>query len=284
MVKTVVCDAHETARRNQSAGVAGGGMRMAGRALGWACVFLLALTVVRRARAQGSFQNLDFESGAIVPMTSGDATDIKAGSALPGWTVYYGKTSQASIGCDSASVGGANVSLLGSAWRGGAPQGLIHGRYYLLLQEGNSGSAQPGDQPPWETVSIAQTAQVPASAMSLTFRASVADLTVFLGGEALPLNVLSSCQGYDIYECDVSRFAGQTEQLEFTGGDPTVYLDDISFSPAPVPEPAALGLFLTGGALFWRRRAARGNCARARLRSGVRTLRRLDALPKAWHG
>jgi hypothetical protein len=246
MVKTVIADAER----------AGGGMRMAGRALGLACVFLLALTVTRRAGAQGTFQDLDFESGAIVPMNYGGTTDIQAGSALPGWTVYYGKTPQTSLCYDSASVGGANVSLLSSAWRGGEPPGLIHGRYCLLLQEGYSGSAQPGDQQPWETVSIAQTAQVPASAMSLTFRASVADLTVTLGGTVLSLDVLNSYQGYDVYECDVSQFAGQTAQLEFTAGDPTVYLDDISFSPAPVPEPATLGIFVAGGALLWWRRTA----------------------------
>jgi hypothetical protein len=284
MVKTVIADADRAGGKNENAFVAGSGMRMAGRALGLACVFLLALTVVRRAGAQGTFQDLDFESGAIVPMNYGDTAEIEAGSALPGWTVYYGKTQQASLCYDNASVGGANVSLLSSAWRGGTPSGMIHGRYCLLLQEGYSGSAQPGDQQPWETVSLAQTAQVPASAMSLSFRASVADLTVSLGGTVLSLNVLNSCQGYDVYECDVSQFASQTSLLEFTAGDPTVYLDDISFSPAPVPEPTALGLFLAGGALLWWRRAAGRNCARVRVRCGVWARCRLNALRKAWRG
>jgi hypothetical protein len=247
MVKTVIADADR----------AGSGIRIALRNLRSICVCLLVLTAAGHAGAQGTFQNLDFESATIVPMNPGDTADIKAGSALPGWTVFYGKTQQASICYDCASVGGANISLLGSTWRGGAPPGLSHGRYYVLLQEGACGTAQPGDQQPWETVSIAQTAQVPDSAVSLTFRASVADLTVTLGGTVLSLDVLNSCQGYDVYECDVSQFAGKTAQLEFTAGDPTVYLDDISFSPAPVPEPATLGIFVAGGALLWRRGAAR---------------------------
>lgn len=251
MVKTVIAVAHGSRARSQDAVLSGSGNRIARRTLRSICVCLLALTAAGHAGAQSSFQNLDFESAAIVPMNPGGTTDINAGSALPGWTVFYGKTQQASISYNSASVGGANISLLSSTWRGGAPAGLIHGRYYVLLQEGTCGSAQPGDQQPWETVSIAQTAQVPVSAVSLTFRASVADLTVTLGGTVLSMDALNSYQGYDDYECDVSQFAGKTAQLEFTAGDPIVYLDDISFSPAPVPEPATPWIFLAGGAVLW---------------------------------
>jgi len=234
--------------------------RVAGQRFLWTCVFLLALCQVQPTSAQIAFQDLDFESASVVPAKSGDNDDIKAGPALPGWTVFYGTSPQTTIEYNDPSVGDASASLLNSSYRHGAPSGLIQGRYYMLLQEGASGSSHPGDEAPWETVSIAQTAQVPISAASMTFRASIAQLTVSLGGTVLPLNVLDSYQGYDIYECDVSQFSGQTAQLEFTAGDPTVYLDDISFSSTPVlpaPEPASLGLFAIGGALLWWRRGAR---------------------------
>jgi hypothetical protein len=232
----------------------------AGRRMLLACVSLLALSQVQRASAQIAFQDLDFESASVVPAKFGDNDDIKSGPALPGWTVYYGTTPQGTIEYNDPSVAGASVSLLSSSYRHGAPSGLIQGRYYVLLQEGLFGSSQPGDPPPWATASIAQTAQVPITATTMTFRASIAQLTVSLGGTVLPLDVLNSYQGYDIYQCDVSQFAGQTAQLEFTAGDPTVYLDDISFSSTPVlpaPEPASMGLFAIGGALLWWRRGVR---------------------------
>ena len=116
----------------------------------------------------------------------GDSDNIKAAPALPGWTVYYGTTTQGSIDYNDASVGGVNVSLFSSACRQGAPFGLIQGRYYVLLQEGLFGSSRPGDPLPWATASIAQTGQVPTSATSLTFRASIAQLTVSLGRTMLP--------------------------------------------------------------------------------------------------
>jgi hypothetical protein len=234
----------------------------AGRKRLWTSIFILTLTSVEPASAQSPFQDLSFESASIVPANSGDSDNIKAAPALPGWTVYYGATPQGTIDYDEASVGYANVSLFSSSCRQGAPFGLIQGRYYVLLQEGLFGSSRPGDPPPWATASIAQTGLVPITATGLTFRASIAQITVSLGGTMLPLDVLDSGQGYATYECDVSQFAGQTAQLKFTAGDPTVYLDDICFSSAPVapvPEPVGLALFALGGTLLWWRRGVRRN-------------------------
>jgi hypothetical protein len=265
MYNTIISGADERGRKNQTGGVSGRGTLNAGRGWHWTRICLLASTVVARAWGQDPFQDLDFQSGAIVRMNSDDPSEISACSALPGWTVYYGKTHETTIGYNLASIGQANVSLLSSGWRDGAPPGFARGGYYLLLQEGSYGSSQPGDEPSWETVSLAQTAQIPATAMSMTFRASVAQLTVFLDGTVLPVEVLDSGRGYDTYECDVSQFAGETAQLEFTAGDPTVYLDDIRFSPVPVPEPLAARVFLAGGALLLWRRAFRPRETRSSL-------------------
>ncbi|MBI5384772.1 MAG: PEP-CTERM sorting domain-containing protein, partial [Verrucomicrobia bacterium] len=52
-----------------------------------------------------------------------------------------------------------------------------------------------------------------------------------------------------------SAFAGQTAKLQITSqpyresGGIVTYLDNIAFSPEPVPEPATLALLELGGAL-----------------------------------
>jgi hypothetical protein len=209
----------------------------------------LALSLTWRAMAGPAFTNLNFGSARIVPAKPGDYSEIVASSALPGWTVYYGATPQSTIGYDQTSIENANASLFDSACRTGAPSGFTDGGYYLLLQEGDLGSSMPGDTPPWVAVSIAQTAEIPPSANTLTFRASVAQFTVFFGSTLLPVTVQSSHQGFDIYDCDISALAGQTGELRFTACDPTVYLDDIQFLSSAVPEPGSLGL-LGAGALM----------------------------------
>jgi hypothetical protein len=217
----------------------------------WVGAGLLLAFLTWNAAAQKSFQDLNFDSGSIAPARSGDDDDILASAALPGWSVNYGSAQQEIIGYNRSSDDRANVSLLTSSFRHGAPQGMLHGRYYLLLQEGTYGSFQPGDEPLWETVSISQTAEVPTTAASLTFDASIAQFTVSLDGTVLPLDVLQACKGYDVYACDVSEWAGETAQLKFTADDPTVYLDDICFSSSPVPEPAALMPFALCAGLSW---------------------------------
>jgi hypothetical protein len=70
---------------------------------------------------------------------------------------------------------------------------------------------------------------------------------------------------FGVYGADVSSLAGLTGELRFTGLAPRPFglngalLDDINFSPIPVPEPGSLALLALGllGTLWWRRRRSR---------------------------
>jgi hypothetical protein len=60
---------------------------------------------------------------------------------------------------------------------------------------------------------------------------------------------------YILYGANISAWAGQTGDLEFTADfnvhDPYLVLDDISFSPTTViPEPSPVALTGIGGLLF----------------------------------
>jgi hypothetical protein len=62
-------------------------------------LIIILFVPVQGGRAQ-SFVNLDFESAQIIPLTqSADFPpySVATSNALPGWTVYYGGTSQSQI-------------------------------------------------------------------------------------------------------------------------------------------------------------------------------------------
>jgi hypothetical protein len=195
------------------------------------------------ASAQGTFQNLDFESATIVFVPGDPNQQIEFGPALPGWTGYVG-TSQltAVLYNDLFLSGGGGISLWGPNY---PSPNLFHGQYFVTLQ-----GAFPDGVPP---AAITQMGRIPSSAQSLTFYAR-ASLQVTFAGQALPLHVLGGSLGtYYVYGVDVGPFAGQTGELRFSGSGS---LDYIQFSSQPIPEPNAITLFLTGSAFWfaWRRR------------------------------
>jgi hypothetical protein len=100
--------------------------------------------------------------------------------------------------------------------------------------------------------SLFQTGLVPAGTKTLSFFAdSYGPFSVSLGGTNL--NLISSPvagQNYALYEADISAFAGQTAELQFTAFAQNPYdnqihwlsLDDILLSPDAIPEPGAFAL------------------------------------------
>lgn len=215
------------------------------------CLLLVATSAA--VRAQGTFQNLDFELANLpdVPFGQpGGSVTIAAG--LPGWAGYIGTQRVSTIIHNDLSLGDAALSILGPQLIGG----VFQGKYAAVLQ---AGSGTPA--------AIAQTGQIPLNARSLVFDAVSVSLKVTFAGQQLPIIIVGEAADYNVWACDVSRHAGQTGELRFSApplpiGDPPpnmVYLDFIRFSELPVvPEPGSLALFGAGGlALVWRLRRQR---------------------------
>ena len=222
--------------------------------------------------SQGTFQNLDFES-ANVPASGPEpyGTFVPIGSALPGWTAYLGTVQVTQVGYNSPANSTASITLIGPTWNSSDAStylgvGVIDGNYSLDLQTG----ANPlSPEPELINASIAQNGTVPASAESLQFEArETTPLTVTFNGNVLSPVVLSSGvsadgMAYNLYGANISAWAGQTGELEFTADqldENFVVLDDIAFSTNSVaPEPTTLALMLMAVGVYGTRlRRAKG--------------------------
>jgi hypothetical protein len=230
--------------------------------------FSSILLALPSAQAQGTFQNLNFEA-ANVPASGPEpyGTFVPIGSALPGWTAYVGVDQQTQAGYNTVTDGTANISLIGPTWTtydtdqlGFGLVGIIDGNYSVLLESGVS----PTNTGLLETVSIAQNGTIPSTSQSLEYEATVGgSLSVSFAGNVLSPIALSSGLGEDgqpftEYGVNISAWAGQTGELEFTANanmtESTIVLDDIMFSPSDVPEPTTLALLCVGGAILASRR------------------------------
>ena len=191
------------------------------RAWAWLVTVAVAAT---SARAQGTFQNLDFEAAKVAFVTNSQwANRIATTNALPGWTAFVG-TNQLSL----VVYNGGYVAYVALNETNAV---VINGSFSVGLNGG----------------AISQTGLVPADARSLQFKVKFSGAApneiaeVWLGGERLPLVPLGAQQGYFLDGADISSFAGQTETLSFSGG--SFALDDIEFSPYTLTElPRLLAL------------------------------------------
>jgi hypothetical protein len=212
--------------------------------------------------AQGTFQNLDFES-ANVPASGPEpyGTFVSVGSALPSWTAYLGAGQLTQVGYNSPANSTASITLIGPTWDSTdtgryAGVGVIGGNYSVDLQTG----ADPLHAGIALDASIAQNGTVPSTAQSLQFDAyETTPLSVSFKGNALVPVALSSgvsADGvpYTTYGASMSAWEGQTGPLEFTADVNSsanfVVLDDITFSTQTVPEPSPFALTGAGGLLF----------------------------------
>jgi len=209
-----------------------------------------------------SFVNLKFESAAVTASgVQPYGTFVPIGSALPGWTAYLGDQQITQVGYNMGDNSTASVILIGPAWNssdvGIFGVGIIQGNYSLDLQTG----ANPLNPMPYTVnASIEQNGTVPSTAETLQFEAyELTPLSVSFNGNALVPVALSSglsADGlpYTLYGANISAWAGQTGELEFTadfnGSFNPIVLDDISFSTNAVPEPSIVVLSAMGGLLF----------------------------------
>jgi hypothetical protein len=192
--------------------------------------------------AQGTFQDLDFESANIVPIP-GHPFAVTVANALPGWIVDYGNVQQSQIYYNALSLGATQVTLDANGY-GGIPGPILDGNFSAVLQAGPT------------SVSISQTGQIPSGTQSLLFDwaefTSAMPPTVLIGNDSLALFPVGNGPSSLIYGANVSAWAGQTEQLTFNvpAGFGSFVIDDISFSTGAVPEPSALALAGIGGVLI----------------------------------
>jgi hypothetical protein len=217
--------------------------------------------VVLCADAQGTFQNLDFESAT--PSTPITGPIIGAhyqpmGLAFPAWTAYVGTVQQTEVLQNNYTLGLASVDLFGPNYSTAGPSpgvvpGTIDGNYSVFLQSGGDpqSSALVG-------ASIEQTGMVPQGSQSLEFEAwqtASTEFSVSFNGNNLSPVVLGTGANYTLYGVNISPYVGQTGSLEFTAnysgtGASWLGLDDIAFSPTAVPEPNPLVLTGVGVLLF----------------------------------
>lgn len=224
---------------------------------GIVCSLLLYLSCASGLRAQ-PFQDLDFESATLVPISGDPYNRVYFSLALPGWSGYSGANQLSAALYDNMFLDSTGIGIFDTnaifVPLGGT---LIDGEYTAFLEAG-SGNAD---------ASLSQTGLVPIGTKSLSFIAVTnGPFAVSLGGTTL--NLTSSPvagHNYRLYQADVSAFAGQTNELVFTVFAENPYnnrlrsmlLDDIQFSPDVIPEPSSLSLLaigIMGLALFHRTR------------------------------
>jgi hypothetical protein len=215
------------------------------------------LVTLVSAHGQGSFQNLDFEMAnpgqtSQSPFGYPTALNVPVAEALPYWNVYDGNVEQSTVNFNNPATGSTAVTLVGEGW-----PGTIDGNFSVLLQGGGTASA----------ASITQTGTIPVTANTLLFKEQSLNgaggpltpggFTVSIGNQSVPFVELSGGQGYYLYGCNISAWAGQTEQLTLSSINQTVsgnldnwIIDDISFSPNAVPEPSPFVLSGIAGLAF----------------------------------
>jgi PEP-CTERM motif len=222
----------------------------------WLLIGLALLLGVAGATAQGTFQNLGFESALVSGHAPHDGLPIT--SALPGWAAGVdGADKTATVYYDAVSLGGPFIAINDANTGFGFTP--IQGRFSACL-------FSTGGNLPVAT-SISQTGLVPADTMSLQAQMVVQGPTpvVMLGGQVINMVPLAAFPAYTLYGADVSAFAGQTATLSFTEPPPgqasvsSLELDGIVFSSEPIPEPGtiamlSLGALLVGWHVLRRRR------------------------------
>jgi hypothetical protein len=215
------------------------------------CVFsrgVVLLLLVQICHGQ-SFVNLDFEDANVSGYSPG-VNAIPVVEAFPGWSASYSDPNLplpvevSNVGYDAISLGGAVISINDTSSFGIFKP--IDGNYSAFLFGGKSTFGN------FTSSTLSQTGLVPIGTKSLT-------VSVQYALNATPLNMSVNGQtisATQFFAYDISAFAGQTVTLSFTEPAPVgispslAILDDITFSPDPVPEPSTSGL-ITMSILFF---------------------------------
>lgn len=204
-----------------------------------AIVILTILNCSILCHAQG-FINLNFEAANLAAYGGGPAF-ISSTNALPGWTAYAGASQLNTIPYNNLSLGGTSVSIFDTNGFYSVISGAVSVNLYGGITDASA--------------SISQTGLIPASALTLLFKAQAGAgvLQVFLGGQGLSFFNMTSESNYNLYAADISSFANQIQTLTFSalnGNNNYWTIDDIQFSPTAIPEPSTLALAALGTLLL----------------------------------
>lgn len=222
-----------------------------------------------------AFENLDFEDAmpVITGDDFGDCCGQSAEDLLPHWTTEYYQDDVWHPGDVYYNFGHIGFSppifkvvdnpvayTLPPSWPSSHPH---NGVYSLLIDSLGF------------PVNLFQEGAVPTDALSIQFSVLFLtfdmengpfnqplpseDLHVYLGGEELRLLELAPNSTYRRFGANIPfHFAGSQAELRFSMfGEQLLGLDDIQFSPHPIPEPALLILFLIGSCALNSRRFVR---------------------------
>jgi hypothetical protein len=210
------------------------------------------------ALAQNPFINLDFESASLVPSSEPSfGYGLNATAALPGWKVI---TSAGPISWVLSNT--LTLTPYASATLWSVPGPLLSGQYSVQLVSGLQ--YQYTGSNVWTSTALAQTGMVPEGSRSLRLIVANDPFNVSLGGTSLSLVPLSygtnNFTPYTIWGADITGHANLNEELRITvpydAGVPfgqyhSIRLDDISFSPNPIPEPGTWALLGLGAAAWF---------------------------------
>jgi hypothetical protein len=211
---------------------------------------LTFVAICQSINAQGTFQNLNFESANVTGYSPGNMVPISV--ALPSWSAYFnsslsGIEPATQISYDGISTGGPVISLVDDNV-GVSHFDPLQGNYSVILFGGVGVSA-----------SIDQTATITAGTQSLMMDAWSYDASPIVAINGVPINMipLQTFANYTLYggtvpAADVgpSVTLSFTEPAPATGGPSEFELDNIAFSSNAVPEPSPLALTGFGGILF----------------------------------
>lgn len=204
---------------------------------------LLAVTLIATTPTfSGNFTNLDFESAA-VQITDPNFGWLDWNLAVPGWNhgsgsgseiVYYG---QPHLGMSPWYL------LIDTNEFNYALYSPLAGNYSLAFRSG-IGSSHPKELS--YSAFISQTGDILPGTRSIHLLAT-GPFSVSLDGVYIPMLAL----GRNNYAGDVTDFAATTATLTIRNEGPPnpfelptpVLVDEIVFSPRPIPEPSSLAIF-----------------------------------------
>ena len=209
------------------------------------CLLVLFLLPIG-LQAQSSFVNLDFEATTVpVYTTVYPPLVLPASQAFPGWTVWENNAVVENVGYNILYGPEQHTTLQANAYW---PPNALGGNFAVCFTPVNVVCA------------LSQSGMVPADARSFRFRTvgswDAQEFSVSFGGQTLvPLVLWADDYGtrHD-FGADISLYAGQTGELRFTSVAGQTYLDDITFSPNPVPEPGVWVLLGLGALALGHRR------------------------------